>query len=99
MKNQHDLQYMRRAIELAEKGKGTTPPNPMGGAVIVHGNKIIAEGWHKRCGEDHAEIVAFKNLPKIFKQFPQSRLYINLEPCFHFGRTPPCVDEIIRRNI
>ena len=95
-----DIQYMQRALDLAQRGKGETSPNPMVGAVIVHNDKIIAEGWHKRCGGDHAEIVAFKNLSQSKKQaLSQARLYINLEPCCHYGRTPPCVDDIIRRGI
>ena len=100
MKYSDEIQFMQRAIELAKKGAGRTTPNPMVGAVIVYGDKIIAEGYHKRCGEDHAEIAAFKNLSKTKENLlSQARLYINLEPCFHFGRTPPCVDEIIRRGI
>ena len=99
-REQQDKEFIQRTFELALRGKGQTSPNPMVGAVIVHKDKIIAQGWHQRYGEDHAEIAAFKNLPKLKQQLlSKSRLYINLEPCFHFGRTPPCVDEIIRRGI
>lgn len=91
-----DIQYMQKAIQLALKAKGKTSPNPLVGAVVVKNNKIIAQGWHKKCGSDHAEISAFKNASVSLKG---ASLYVNLEPCCHYGRTPPCVDEIIRQGI
>ncbi len=91
-----DSKFMRRAIELALKGKGRTWPNPMVGCVIVKNNKIIAEGWHKQCGADHAEIVALK---KVGAKALGAIMYVTLEPCSHFGRTPPCVDKIIESRI
>lgn len=91
-----DVDYMRQALQLASQGKGRTSPNPMVGALIVKGNRIIASGWHKRCGTDHAEIVALK---KAGKRARGARLYVTLEPCFHYGRTPPCLDAIIKSGI
>src|SRR3989338_2324088 len=91
-----DRYFMQMALKLALKGKGKTSPNPMVGAVLVKGNRIIAEGWHRRCGGDHAEIAALK---KAGDRARGARLYVTLEPCFHYGRTPPCVDQIIRQGI
>ncbi len=98
---------MKRAIELAKNGIGNVSPNPCVGAVIVKGGKIVAEGWHKRAGEAHAEIVAINNLmrksgiltmdidPSLFEN---ADLYITLEPCCHHGKTPPCVNALIKAN-
>lgn len=91
-----DEQYLKHALHLAEKGKGTTSPNPMVGAVIVRKGKIIAEGWHRRYGGDHAEIDALK---KIKHKAAGATLFVNLEPCSHYGRTPPCVDAVIKSGI
>jgi len=91
-----DTDYMRRAYTLALKGKGATSPNPMVGSVIVKDHRIIAEGWHQRCGADHAEINAIKKAKKTLKG---ATMYVTLEPCNHFGRTPPCVDQIIDKRI
>lgn len=87
---------MQLALDIAVKGKGKTSPNPMVGAVIVKGNRVITAGWHKRCGTDHAEIVALK---KAGARARGAKLYVTLEPCFHYGRTPPCVDKIIASGI
>lgn len=96
MVRQEDIEYMRRAIELAERGVGFTNPNPMVGAVIVKGGKVIGEGWHERCGEWHAERNAFKNCT-----FPAegATMYVTLEPCCHYGKTPPCTEAIIEHGI
>ncbi|MBI5150871.1 MAG: bifunctional diaminohydroxyphosphoribosylaminopyrimidine deaminase/5-amino-6-(5-phosphoribosylamino)uracil reductase RibD [Candidatus Omnitrophica bacterium] len=91
-----DEYFMRKALALAAKGKGRTSPNPMVGAVIVKGDRVVAGGWHKRCGTDHAEIVALK---KAGARARGAKLYVTLEPCFHYGRTPPCVDKIIESGI
>ncbi len=95
-----DQYFMRVALDLAVKTKGWTSPNPMVGAVIVRGSgkrgRVIAKGWHQRCGADHAEIMALK---KAGQRARGARMYVTLEPCFHFGRTPPCVDQIIRSGI
>lgn len=90
--------YMRRALELAYYGHGHVSPNPLVGCVIVHHGKIIGEGWHKKYGEAHAEVnaiasVADKSLLK------ESTLYVNLEPCSHTGKTPPCADLIIGHGL
>jgi len=79
--------YMKRALLLAEKGSGTTSPNPLVGAVIVKEGKIIGEGWHRKAGEPHAEVNAINN---SIEPVEGSTIYVNLEPCSHFGRTPPC---------
>ena len=84
--------YMRRALRLARRGWGKVMPNPMVGTVIVKGGKIISEGYHRRPGERHAEIVA---LEKIGRRASGCTMYVNLEPCAHYGRTPPCVERII----
>lgn len=91
---------MRRAIELAKQGGGFTSPNPCVGAVIVKAGTIVAEGWHRKAGDDHAEIVAIKEIMKKSgivtvdldpNLFHNASLYVTLEPCFHTGKTPPCV--------
>lgn len=91
---------MQRCIDLARKGAGQVSPNPMVGAVLVHNNRIIGEGWHKQYGEAHAEVncvssVAENDRPLI----SQATMYVSLEPCAHFGKTPPCADLIIREKI
>ena len=90
-----DKYYMGIAIRLARKGIGKTSPNPMVGSVIVANGKIIGRGYHKRCGDHHAEINAINNVKKNIKG---STFYITLEPCSHYGRTPPCVDALIQAN-
>ncbi|HSU27966.1 MAG TPA: deaminase [Chitinophagaceae bacterium] len=97
----NDNIYMRRCLELAAKGAGLVAPNPLVGAVIVCEDKIIGEGWHQRFGEAHAEVNAVKDAidkgnEKLLKQ---SSLYVNLEPCSHHGKTPPCTDLIIKKEI
>ena len=89
--------YMKRALELAAKGKGRTSPNPMVGAVIVKSGRIIAEGYHRKAGTPHAEVVALK---KAGAKAKGATLYVNLEPCCHTDKkTPPCTKEIIRSGI
>lgn len=87
---------MNLAMQLALKAKGKTSPNPLVGAVVVKNNQIIAKGYHERAGLDHAEIVA---LDEAGKNAKGATLYVTLEPCTHFGRTPPCVDRIIKSGI
>lgn len=89
--------FMQRALELALKAKGQTSPNPMVGAVIVRGGKIIAEGFHKKAGTDHAEIVALKKLRG--KNTKRATLYVTMEPCSIHGKTPPCVPAIVEAGI
>ncbi len=90
--------YMQRCLQLAALGLGKTSPNPMVGAVIVHNDKIIGEGYHHQCGQAHAEINAINSV-KNMELLKESTLYVNLEPCSHFGKTPPCADAIIRYGI
>ena len=94
---------MARCIELAMLGLGSVSPNPMVGAVIICDDRIIGEGFHMKFGEAHAEVNAIKNVYDIFpdaeKLLKRSILYVNLEPCAHFGKTPPCADIIISNNI
>ena len=87
---------MDTAIKLALKGKGNTSPNPMVGALVVKHGKIIGKGFHERAGLAHAEIIALNEAGKNSKG---ATLYVTLEPCAHFGRTPPCVDSIIKSAI
>lgn len=91
-----DLQYMQLAMELADKGKGGVNPNPLVGAVIVKDNKIIAKGWHKMFGGPHAEINAFSNANESVEG---ATMYVTLEPCSHYGKTPPCSKAIIDNKI
>ncbi|MDI9311677.1 MAG: bifunctional diaminohydroxyphosphoribosylaminopyrimidine deaminase/5-amino-6-(5-phosphoribosylamino)uracil reductase RibD [Limnohabitans sp.] len=91
-------QYIQRCIELAKNGLGTTYPNPLVGSVIVHNDKIIGEGWHKKAGESHAEVNAI-NAVKDKSLLIESTIYVSLEPCSHFGKTPPCADLIIKNKI
>ena len=95
MKNTDEF-YMSMAIELAKKGLGHTSPNPLVGCVIVKNGLIISTGWHKKAGLDHAEAMALK---KIKHSAKGSTLYVNLEPCCHWGKTPPCTDAIIKYGV
>ncbi|WP_185855955.1 bifunctional diaminohydroxyphosphoribosylaminopyrimidine deaminase/5-amino-6-(5-phosphoribosylamino)uracil reductase RibD [Blattabacterium cuenoti] len=90
--------FMKRAIQLARNGLGRTSPNPMVGCVIERNGVILSEGWHKQVGNFHAEVNAIKMVKNVLLFF-DSTLYVTLEPCVHFGRTPPCVDLIIKNNI
>ena len=91
-----DRDYMERAIALARKGLGRTNPNPLVGAVIVKDGRIIGEGWHDHCGGPHAERSAIASLTESAEG---STLYVTLEPCCHWGRTPPCTDAILEQKI
>ncbi len=90
--------YMRRCIELAQLGAGHVAPNPMVGAVIVYRDRIIGEGYHRHYGEAHAEVNAVNSV-KDKGLLPESTIYVSLEPCAHFGKTPPCADLIIEQRI
>lgn len=92
----HEL-FMRRCFDLAVLGRATVAPNPMVGAVIVHQNRIIGEGWHQQYGGPHAEVHAIRSAPQHL--LDKSTLYCSLEPCHHYGKTPPCVDLIIAHKI
>src|ERR1700759_2293852 len=92
--------YMLRCIELAKSGAGYVAPNPMVGAVLVHGEKIIGEGYHQTYGQAHAEVNCINSVAEGDKHLiTQSTLYVSLEPCVHHGKTPPCTDLIIRHKI
>lgn len=93
----HEL-YMQRCLELARNGLGTTSPNPMVGSVIVWQDEIIGEGWHHRAGEPHAEVNAINSVSDK-SRLRESTIYVNLEPCSHHGRTPPCADLILHHAI
>ncbi len=95
--NTHE-KYIKRCIELAKNGFGTTYPNPMVGSVIVYNNQIIGEGWHKKAGEPHAEVNAVQSV-KDKSLLKKATIYVSLEPCSHFGKTPPCCDLIIANKI
>jgi diaminohydroxyphosphoribosylaminopyrimidine deaminase/5-amino-6-(5-phosphoribosylamino)uracil reductase len=91
-----DFIYMARAIQLAEKGLFTTDPNPRVGCVLVKEGKIVGEGWHEFAGEPHAEINALR---QAGKQAAGATVYVTLEPCSHFGRTPPCSDALVKAGV
>ncbi len=91
-----DEYYMKLALKLAAKGRGYASPNPMVGAVLVKKNRIIGQGYHKCCGEKHAEV---NSIESSTENVEGSTLYVTLEPCCHHGKTPPCTDLIIGRNI
>lgn len=93
-----DEVFMRRCLDLAENARGNVAPNPMVGCVIVHQNTIIAEGYHQEYGKAHAEVMAINSV-KNKELLKESCLYVNLEPCSHFGKTPPCADLIIQQGI
>ena len=91
---------MQRCLQLACLGKANVAPNPMVGSVLVFDNRIIGEGYHKQYGQAHAEVNCINSVSDIDTQLiPYSTLYVSLEPCAHFGKTPPCTDLIIRNNI
>jgi diaminohydroxyphosphoribosylaminopyrimidine deaminase/5-amino-6-(5-phosphoribosylamino)uracil reductase len=88
--------YLQRALELAERGRGTTHPNPVVGAVVVHEGAVVGEGWHERAGEPHAEVAA---LEQAGVRGRGATLYVTMEPCAHHGRTPPCVDAVLEAGV
>src|SRR5574343_399923 len=86
--NTHEF-YMNRCIQLAKNGLGQTYPNPLVGSVIVHQGKIIGEGWHRKAGEPHAEVHAVASVDDK-SLLKEATIYVSLEPCSHYGKTPPC---------
>ncbi|RFS15593.1 bifunctional diaminohydroxyphosphoribosylaminopyrimidine deaminase/5-amino-6-(5-phosphoribosylamino)uracil reductase RibD [Emticicia sp. C21] len=90
--------YMLRALQLAEIGRGQVSPNPMVGCVIVHNDQIIGEGWHQQYGSWHAEVNAVNSVQDQSK-LPESTVYVTLEPCSHFGKTPPCADLLVKHQV
>lgn len=93
-----DERYMARCIELAKNGRFNAAPNPMVGAVIVHEGKIIGEGYHRQCGGPHAEVNAVRSV-KDERLLREATMYVSLEPCAHYGKTPPCADMIVEKGI
>jgi diaminohydroxyphosphoribosylaminopyrimidine deaminase/5-amino-6-(5-phosphoribosylamino)uracil reductase len=91
-----DQHWMTRALELAERGRGLVEPNPLVGAVLVQGGRMVGEGWHRRFGEAHAEVNA---LAEAGDGARGATLYVTLEPCCHHGKTPPCTDAVIRAGL
>lgn len=96
MVNCYDSKYMRLALKLAKRGWGRTTPNPLAGAVIVKDGEVVGKGFHRAVGEPHAEVVALR---EAGERAQGATLYVNLEPCCHWGRTPPCTQAIIRAGI
>ena len=95
-----DERYMSRGLQLARCGLQNAKPNPMVGAVIVYNGRIIGEGYHVRCGEGHAEVNAFAAVqPADEPLMKEATIYVSLEPCSHYGKTPPCADLIIKKGV
>src|SRR5687768_11545005 len=94
--SESDRTFMARAFELAERGLYTTMPNPRVGCVLVRAGEIVGEGWHERAGGPHAEVAALANAGA---RAEGSTAYVTLEPCSHFGRTPPCVDALVAAKV
>lgn len=92
----HDESYLQKALELADRGRGFVSPNPMVGAVVVHEGEIVGTGFHRRFGGDHAEVEALRDAGPLARG---ATLYVTLEPCSHFGKTPPCVNRITDAGI
>jgi diaminohydroxyphosphoribosylaminopyrimidine deaminase / 5-amino-6-(5-phosphoribosylamino)uracil reductase len=90
------VRHMRRALALAARGRGRTRPNPMVGAVLVRNGDVVGEGWHRAAGQDHAEVMALRQAGERARG---ATLYVTLEPCAHWGRTPPCVDAIVLAGV
>src|SRR5580704_4661716 len=89
-----DERFMRQALELARRGLGKTSPNPVVGAVLVRKGRAVAEGWHKRAGGPHAEVFALRNA-----KAKGATLYVTMEPCSTWGKTPPCTEAIIAAGV
>src|SRR5688500_13226135 len=87
---------MRRALDLAERGRGLVSPNPLVGAVVVKDGEVVGEGWHEGPGQPHAEVVA---LEAAGERAGGGDLYVSLEPCSHYGRTPPCAPRVAASNV
>ena len=93
-----DERFMKRALELAENGRAQASPNPMVGCVVVHNGLIIGEGWHQRYGEPHAEVNAIRSVANK-ALLPESTVYVSLEPCSHWGKTPPCANLLVEQKV
>ncbi len=97
--SENDIQMMKRALELGAHGKGSTFPNPPVGAVIVRDGRIVGEGWHRKRGESHAEVIAIENARSRGEILDGATMFVTLEPCCHHGLTPPCTDAILESKI
>lgn len=96
----NDTLYMQRCLDLAALATGYTSPNPLVGAILVHQDRIIGEGYHHRAGEPHAEVNCFASVrPEDEKWIAQSTLYVSLEPCSHYGKTPPCAELVLQKRV
>lgn len=96
----NDTLYMQRCLDLAALATGYTSPNPLVGAILVHQDRIIGEGYHHRAGEPHAEVNCFVSVrPEDEKWIAQSTLYVSLEPCSHYGKTPPCAELVLQKRV
>lgn len=94
-----DEKYMKRCLQLARHGEGMTAPNPMVGAVIVHDGRILGEGWHRRYGGPHAEVNAVRSVrPEDEALLREATIYVSLEPCSHWGKTPPCAELLVEKG-
>ena len=92
--------YIKLCLDLAQRAKGHTAPNPMVGAVLVHNERVIGEGWHHYYGADHAEVNCLKNVAATDKYLiPESTMFVNLEPCAHYGITPPCANRLVQEKV
>src|SRR5262245_50085059 len=92
--------YMLRCLELAQRAKGQAAPNPMVGAVLVYEDRIIGEGWHHYRGGNHAEVNCLESVAAEDKELiPESTMFVNLEPCAHFGLTPPCATRLVKEEV
>ena len=91
-----DHDYMTRALELAARGRGRAEPNPLVGAVVVRDGQVVGEGWHEKFGQAHAEVNA---LDRAGDRARGATVYVTLEPCCHFGKTPPCTEAVIRAGV
>ena len=96
MRNYENEKYMQKALALAARAQGRTSPNPMVGAVVVKDNQVVGEGYHRKAGTPHAEVHALQAAGEAARG---ATLYVNLEPCSHYGRTPPCADAIVRAGV
>ena len=94
-----DEKYMKMAIELAKKGVGSVNPNPMVGAIVVQDGKVIGTGYHKYFGGSHAEVYALDEASKNSKDLSDATIYVTLEPCSHYGKTPPCAEKIVNLGL
>ena len=96
---EQDRTHLRRALELAERGRGRVSPNPLVGAVIARGGEVVGEGWHAELGSDHAEVAAIADAAARGADLDGTTMFVTLEPCAHHGRTPPCTDAILATGI